>query len=137
MSEGGAPAGVNSAMLESMRQANSNANAGASAGIGGGNEGLGGIVGGGKNTVDELFTESKISLGEFGSVDSLAAGLGGAFGQNPFKAVEGNMSPLGISREGLKDINGLGDTSLSNATSFTSNLNIKGVPTLISQGQSQ
>ena len=60
MSEGGAPSGVNSAMLESMRQSESNFHSGASVGESGG----AGIISG---SLDQTISMGSISIGLEGS----------------------------------------------------------------------
>ncbi|OFW81366.1 MAG: hypothetical protein A2887_03585 [Alphaproteobacteria bacterium RIFCSPLOWO2_01_FULL_40_26] len=95
MAEGG-PSGPNIAMLASMEQ-HSNHHPGHGAGIGGGGQGLATTVGG-ESTLDQTFKSSSIHFGEFGSIDTLASGIGGSLEQNPFEtAFSQSMSPCGVS----------------------------------------
>lgn len=101
-----------------------------------GGEGIGTTIGSSAQPLGFLNNEGLLNLGEY-SIDNIANFVeGGSLGQNPTKAVDGNLAPFGVSSGPvLAETGFVGNVELSSATSLGSNLNAK-LPKISSGGQS-
>lgn len=133
MAEGGAPQGVDSAMLASMDQGGSSGGAGGGLAAAG-TEGMGSMVGA-AHSVDGLGNLDAIKLG---SVEDIGSFLGsGALSDNVTAFAEGNMAAGSINHNAF-DANNLGFGDISaGKLGPGAQLNAEQVPAISSKGRAQ
>jgi hypothetical protein len=127
--------GINSALLASMNEHSSNPGK-TSSSVGSPGGGIDATM---KTPEIAGGLKTSISLGEFGGMDSLTKGIGGALESNLFEQVgDGTlMSPGKINAfEGMGTFNGAGEISLQKATNVAENFSAgHSLPGLSSGGQ--